>query len=361
MKWNWQLPDWTDFTYDKTRLALYEPLFYEFVGRIQGATQYLHNTDKQALQIDIFGAEAIENSAIEGEILDRDSVRSSLCQQFGFYANKHKIPDREYGISLIMHDLYNHYQDDLTHDILHTWQRVLCQHNTRILSGAYRIHTEPMQIVSGSYHNRQVHFEAPPSAQVKTEMDKFLNWFNDYDTIISPVVYAGISHLYFETIHPFEDGNGRIGRALVEKALARHMGKPSFIMLSYTINQDKKTYYNMLHRASTTNNVTHWLVYFYKIIHQAQQNTIRHIEFIINKTKFFDKHTIHLNLRQQKALSRMFEAGIDGFKGGLSTANYIKITKTTRPTATRDLSDLVKKQALIKTGKGKYTRYWLRF
>ncbi len=361
MQWNWQLPDWTDFSYDVTKLAHYDPLFYQYMGSIWSGTQYLHDTDKHALHIDIFGAEAVENSAIEGEILDRDSVRSSLCQQFGLYADTRKISDREYGISLIMCDLYTYYQDDLSHDILYKWQKLLCQHNVRIVSGAYRTHAAPMQIVSGSYYNRKVHFEAPPSAQVMGEMDSFIRWFNNYDDRVSPIIYAGIAHLYFETIHPFEDGNGRIGRALVEKALARHMGKPSFIMLSYTLNQDKKTYYNMLHTASTTNDVTDWLVYFYKTILQAQQNTMKHIEFIIHKTRFFDTHRHHLNLRQRKALARMFDAGIDGFKGGLSAGNYISITKTTRPTATRDLSDLVQKHALTKTGTGKYTRYRLRF
>ncbi len=166
---------------------------------------------------------------------------------------------------------------------------------------------------------------------------------------------AGIAHLYFESVHPFEDGNGRIGRALAEKALAQNLAQPSLIALAYTIARAQKAYYTALERNNKDNQVTDWLVYFSETVIVAQRNTIKRVEFYVEKTKLYDRLRGQLNPRQEKAVARMFREGFDGFKGGLSAENYISITQASRATATRDLQDFVANGALTRTGELRHT------
>lgn len=170
---------------------------------------------------------------------------------------------------------------------------------------------------------------------------------------------AGIAHLYFVSIHPFEDGNGRIGRAIAEKAVFQGLGQSTLIALSHSINSKRKTYYEMLERSNKRNEITDWLIYFAGTVLEAQARAQRLLDFLIAKSRFFDRHRGQLNNRQEKAVARMFSEGPEGFKGGLSTENYLRITGTSRATATRDLQDLVEKQALVRTGMLKSTRYHL--
>jgi Fic family protein len=170
---------------------------------------------------------------------------------------------------------------------------------------------------------------------------------------------AGIAHLYFVSIHPFEDGNGRIGRALAEKSLAQNLGQPSLIALAYTIERARNAYYEALHRNSRDTEITEWLVYFAETILEAQRNTMRCVDFYIAKARLCERLRGQLNVRQEKVIARMFREGIDGFKGGLSAENYITITRTSRATATRDLQELVALGALRRTGELRHTRYHL--
>jgi Fic family protein len=208
-----------------------------------------------------------------------------------------------------------------------------------------------------------VHFQAPPSDRIPDEMKQFITWFND--TVpggkgpLPALTRAGIGHLYFESIHPFEDGNGRIGRALAEKSLSQSLGQPSLIALAYTIERKRKDYYAALERNNKDNEVTDWLTYFAETILEAQTNTLKRVDFYIAKAKFYERLREQLNGRQEKVIARMFREGIDGFKGGLSAENYIRITQASRATATRDLQDLVVKGALTKTGQLRHTRYHL--
>jgi Fic family protein len=221
-----------------------------------------------------------------------------------------------------------------------------------------------MQVVSGPLHAPKVHFEAPPSSRMDAEMSAFVTWFNSTapnGTSPRPALTrAGIAHLYFESIHPFEDGNGRIGRALAEKALAQCLGQPTLIALADTIGRHKKTYYDVLEQANRGNEITDWLVYFAGVLLEAQRQTQCRIEFLIEKTKLYDRLRGELNPRQERVLTRLFREGPDGFKGGLSAENYISITQTSSATATRDLQDLVSKGALIRTGERRHTRYYLK-
>jgi Fic family protein len=229
--------------------------------------------------------------------------------------------------------------------------------------GKYRTHREAMQVVSGRYDKPKVHFEAPPSVYVPKEMEKFIEWFNksapNGSDQLPPLVRAGIAHIYFVSIHPFEDGNGRIGRGIVEKSLSQNIGHPTLIALSSSINDKRRDYYQELATQSTGNDITKWLIYFGKTIIDAQNQTIKQIDFIITKAKFFDTHKEDLNPRQLKVINRILEEGSKGFDGGFSAKNYRTITKSPAATATRDLQDLVRKGIFSKTGQLKSTRYTL--
>lgn len=171
--------------------------------------------------------------------------------------------------------------------------------------------------------------------------------------------YKNIAHLYFESIHPFEDGNGRIGRLLVAQSLAQSLGRPVMIGLSHVVHRYRKDYYAMLEKSNRSNQIDAWLTYFAQTILDAQSFTTSLITFTISKPHFYDRYRDRLNPRQEKAIARIFREGIDGFKGGLSAENYITITGASRATTTRDLNDLVTKGALTKSGAGKGTRYAL--
>ncbi|MBL7684744.1 MAG: Fic family protein, partial [Deltaproteobacteria bacterium] len=274
------------------------------------------------------------------------------------------IPAEE-GIADMMVHLYRHFARPLSQETLFTWHRFLTRGRKDLKKmGAYRTHLEPMQIVSGAIYQPKIHFEAPPSHQMHQEMKGFIRWFNDTSpkgkTPLSPLIRAGIAHLYFVSIHPFEDGNGRIARALVEKALSQALGQPTLIALSQIIQDQKKDYYKRLELNNKGLEITDWLQFFFKIILKGQRFTQNELEFLIEKTKFYEKFREQLNERQLKVIQRIFEEGSKGFQGGLSAENYIRITKTSRATATRDLQNLLDQGVLFKTGELRHTRYYLR-
>lgn len=364
MAWNWQHPRWPDFDYQQAELEVFEREFLTTSGMLIGAYKHIHDDDKNTLIIDIISEEAIQTSEIEGEHLNRDSVQSSLKRHFGLTTEARRIPPAEQGISEMMIDVYETFADALTHDTIYRWHSMLTKGRRDLIDiGRYRTFSEPMQVVSGPLHRPLVHFEAPPSEQVMQEMDGFMRWFQDTapdgSNPLPALTRAGIAHLYFVCIHPLEDGNGRIGRAIAEKALAQSFGQPTLIALSHTIQKHKKDYYGALEHNNKGIEITDWLVYFSKTILHAQLRTQSLIDFVIEKTKLYDKARGLLNERQEKLLARMFREGPDGFTGGLSVKNYLSITGASRATATRDLHDLVEKNILTRTGELKSTRYQL--
>lgn len=364
MIWNWQQADWPEFTYHAAKI---EPLEKEFLlhsGEFIGAYRHVRADERDMLRIELISDEALKTSEIEGEMLDRDSLQSSLRNQFGLGTDNQHIPPQERGISEMMVDLYRGFAEPLAHETLFAWhRRVMAGERRTETVGAYRTHSDPMQVVSGGIGQPKIHFEAPPSMQVPAEMERYVAWFNktapDGDAPLSPLIRSGMAHIFFESIHPFEDGNGRIGRALSEKALAQNIGQPSLISLAYTIERNRKRYYDMLEASNKGTEITDWLVYFAQTVLAAQQTTMRRVEFYIAKARLYERVSHQLNERQAKALARMFREGINGFKGGLSAENYISITKASRATATRDLHELVEIGALTRTGERRYTRYRL--
>ena len=364
MAWNWQITGWPEFRYDEAALAPLEQRFLLSSGEVLGAFHHVCPTERDQLRIDLLSDEAIKTSAIAGEMLDRLSVQSSLRWHLGLEPDSYPNKPREQGVAEMMVDVYATYAAALGHDTLFWWHEMLLSFDKRLETiGSYRQHEDAMQIVSGHMGSPVVYFEAPPSEQVSAEVDRYIAWFNRTGpggtAPLQALTRAGLSLLYFESIHPFEDGNGRLGRALAEKSLAQNIGQPSLIALAFTIERKQKDYYDQLERHQKTLDVTPWLIWFAEAVLEAQQITLNRVSFFIAKAHFYDRHRSQLNDRQAKVIARMFREGPDGFKGGLSAEKYISITGTSRATATRDLQDLVEICALSRTGERRHTRYWL--
>jgi len=364
MTWNWQNPNWPNFKWDRSQLSAAEEQFLLGAGVVIGTVKHLGEDEHNQLFVEVMSGEALTTSEIEGEILNRDSVQSSIQRQLGLAADKRRITPAEQGIAEMMVDLYSSFSQPVSSEVLFTWHRMLTSGRKDLNDiGRFRTSREPMQIVSGPIGDPRVRFEAPPSKQVPAEMKRFIAWFNrtapQGAEPLPAITRAGIAHLYFESIHPFEDGNGRIGRAIAEKAIAQSFGQPLLVALATTILAHQKGYYEALEKANRQMNVTTWLTWFADIALEAQRRTIARVEFLIAKTKLLDRLRGHINERQQKALLRMFREGSEGFKGGLSAGNYSTITGASPATTTRDLADLTEKSALVRTGERKHARYAL--
>lgn len=359
MLWNWELSDWPQFNYDSARVSLAERQFLLNAGSASAYLKTIDEKDYKRFIVEILSLEGMESSRIEGEILDRESLQSSIQRHFGVKVERRRDGDKEARMSAVLCDFYESFARPLTHEMLWSWHSMLFKGLMGVTDcGTYRTHAEPMQIVSNRSDVSKVFFEAPPSKRVQKEMEAFIRWFNSAQEG-SVLGRAAIAHLYFESIHPFEDGNGRIGRVLVEKILSQSMGRPMLIAISKMLEKRKKKYYAELEKCNRKLDAQDWVEFFASVILQAQEEAMGLLYFLIEKSKMMKDLSGKINVRQEKVLLRMFAEGPGGFKGGLSAENYIAITKTTRATATRDLADLVAKGALVKTGELRHTRYRL--
>jgi len=366
MKWNWQQENWPHFAYDPASLQALEDKFVIESAKLIGASNIVTDVQHQRFTIDLMSEEALKSSRIEGELLNRNSVASSLLRQFGFVPNDkmNHANDRERGVAAVMLDNYRSYGEPLTHERLFEWHPCIVTRSLLVRDiGIYRTSSEPMRVVSGYEGREIVHYEAPPSNRIAAEMDAYIEWFNDTapdgSKPLPALTRAAIAHIYFEAIHPFDDGNGRIGRALSEKALAQSIGKPGLFALSHGIEKSRGEYYRQLETNQKTLSIDSWLSYFASIVLHATAHSQKLVRFIVEKTRLFDRVRDQINARQEKALLRMFDEGMDGFEGGLSAKNYMSMTGAPIATTTRDLQSLVKLGALVKTGRLKGTRYWL--
>jgi Fic family protein len=270
----------------------------------------------------------------------------------------------EHGIAEMMVDLHRSFSEPLSRETLFRWHEMIVSGRRDLKDvGRFRTGKEPMQVVFGRIDAPRVHFEAPPASRVTSEMKQFLEWFarthKDGQQPLSALTRGAVAHLYFESIHPFEDGNGRIGRAIAEKSLAESLGQPTLITLAATILLRRKAYYEALEAANKHNEITNWVAWFAGIAIEAQRRTITLVEFLIDKTKLLDRLKGELNQRQTKVLLRMFREGPEGFKGGLNAGKYTTIAGSSPATTTRDLSDLVSKGALTREGELRHARYQL--
>lgn len=356
--YNWQQDDWRDFQYNLSKFQDFDKKFIEKAGQSVGYMNGLPQEKQNDSIITILVKEAIKTSAIEGEFISRVDVISSIKKNLGFPTPSILIKDkRSEGIAELLVKSRETFDENLTKEMLFEWHKLLMKGNYEVEVGNWRTHKEPMQVVSGAYGKEKIHFEAPPSENVEFEMNAFIEWFNDSKKrISSPIIRASIAHLYFESIHPFEDGNGRVGRIIAEKALAQSLGRPILMSLSTAIEANKNHYYDSLQKAQKSNKIDAWIEYFGNTIIEAQQNFIEEIAFYIRKTRFFDEKRNLLNERQTKVIRRMLDEG-EEFEGGLNARKYQAITKTSKATATRDLQDLVEKKIIISKGAGRSTNY----
>lgn len=367
MLWNWQKPDWPDFTWKQARLAAAEERFRSGGGVFLGTIRHIEGEKRRLLLVEAMSTESATTSAIEGEVLDRASVQSSIQRQLGLKADPKRIRPSEEGVAEMMVDLYRTATKPLSDEMLFGWHRKLMKGRGLRDLGRYRTGGDPMQVISGAIGKPRIHFEAPAARRVPAEMKRFVAWFNRTapggPKNLTPLARAGAAHLYFESIHPFEDGNGRIGRAIAEKALAQGasetLGEPILLSLSATILAHRGDYYRALERANKSNEITAWLAWFAGIALEAQQRSIASVDFLIEKTRLLDSLRGELNPRQHKALMRMLREGSEGFKGGLSAGNYATITGASPATTTRDLADLTTKGAFVRTGELRHARYHL--
>jgi Fic family protein len=356
--YNWQKKEWPNFAYNLHGLENELILFSEKTGHISGVFKALPEPTQVEAIIDTLVAEAVKTSEIEGEYVSRRDVLSSIRKNLGIVTAPEFNSDRmAVGVGELMIDVRKSFAEALSAEKLFEWHRMLLPGSKTINVGTWRSHHEPMQVVSGSIGKEKIHFEAPPSHRVPEEMQQFLDWFNETAPggkkhIRHAPVRAAIAHLYFETIHPFEDGNGRIGRALAEKALSQGIGRPVLISLSRTIEANRKAYYDALQKGQTSNEITNWLHYFVKTIVLAQAESERQIEFTLKKVKYFDLFKTQFSERQLKVIKRMLEEGPQGFEGGINASKYGSITRVSKATATRDLQQLLQMGAITYFGEG---------
>lgn len=362
MTYNWQQKDWHEFRYDLSGVEDDLLAFAERTGRATGLFEGL-TTDAQAeAAIEMMVAEAVKTSAIEGELLSRRDVMSSIRKNLGMDGGAPAGDRRAEGAAALMVDVRNSFEAPLSEAKLFEWHRMIMAGSRRIAAGQWREHGEPMQVISGPAGKEKVHFEAPSSSKVPGEMKRFIEWFNETGPggkkeIKKAVVRSAVGHLYFESIHPFEDGNGRIGRALSEKALSQGVGRPVLLSLSRAIEADRNGYYAALQEGQKSNEITPWVTWFVNVALAAQIQAEEQIDFTLKKTRLFDRFGGQLNERQLQILRRVLQEGPEGFKGGMSAKKYMSITGTSKPTATRDLQDLADKGVFVPFGSGRSTAY----
>ncbi len=350
MKYIWQNKRWPHFEYDITGIQDILYCYAITTGSLTASMSHLPNHLKIDATIDLLVSEAMKTSEIEGENLDQEDVRSSLRNQLGLTNNTLLIKDpRAIGIAQLMIAVRKNYDRLLTKEELFSWHAMVLP---KPLSGGmevghWRTGNDPMQIVSGTIGRETIHYEAPPSSRLDNEMEQFIAWFNATDPHKSNLnmpgpVRAAIAHLYFECIHPFVDGNGRVGRALAEKALSQELQRPVLFSLSTTIQKYKKEYYQQLSIASKDDmNITGWVEYFVKTIYSALLDSQEQIVMVVQKAQFWNHYASKLNDRQSKVVARMFKEGTAGFKGGINAHKYMAIAHCSKATATRDLAELV--------------------
>ncbi len=356
--YNWQHKNWPEFTFDSSSIDNALMKFMLKAGELKGIISALPEDISTETIIQIMVSEAIKTSEIEGEIINRIDVMSSIRKNLGLPISKEPKDKNAIGLSQLIIDVRNTYRQPLTEGKILEWHKLLMGNNHRINAGQWRKGTEPMQVISGSASNPKVHFEAPPSKNISKEMKRFIEWYNKSE-ISSPIIKAAVAHLYFESIHPFEDGNGRIGRAIAEKALSQGFDHSIMFSISKSIEENRSAYYIALQNAQQKLDLTKWIQWFASIIIFAQDDAEKTIQFTVKKVKFFDKYDKNFNERQRKVINRILEEGFNGFKGGMNVKKYISITGTSKATATRDLQELTEMKVFLMNGAGRASSYQL--
>lgn len=370
MKWIWQHPKWPDFTWTTDELLPFLSKARLEQGKLLGRTKELGFELIQEAGADILIEEVVKTSEIEGDYLSRDLVRSSVAKHLGFPTLGLPQASRSIdGLVDVLIDATKKYDQPLTAERLKSWQAALFPTGysglLRIQVGEWRNGEDPMQVVSGALGKEILHYEAVPSSCVENEMYQFLTWWRTSLDKIDGLLRAGLAHFYFVTVHPFEDGNGRIARALTDMALAQDEKiSTRFYSLSSQIMKEKKDYYDILERCQRGDmNITAWLVWFLTSYTRSLEGSSKLIAKVLAKAcfwKYFSQTS--LSDRQRKVVNILLNAGKDEFEGGLTTRKYSSIAKVSRATAFREIANLVEKKVILQNpSKGRSTSYDLNW
>lgn len=354
--WIWEHKEWPQFTFDADKLLADLVTASQFIGELEAISRSISKHERLAALERVLADDAIETAAIEGEILRRSSVRSSIRKRIGLPVEQEDWDDRADGLIAMLLDARDRKPSPLTEERLLSWHASLFPTGysglKKIRVGKYR-GDEEMQIVSGPVGKETVHYVAPPKKRLASEMNVFLQWANSNDDH-SPLLKAGIAHVWFIMIHPFDDGNGRIGRAITDYIMS--INYPSLmqvISFSKHFSLDRKGYYEVLEEAGKQNlNITAWLRWFLQTTIVSMQEARWIVDRVTMKAKFWQLHKdTPLNARQIKIINRLLDAG-EKFEGGMTNRKFAGMTKCSKVTASRDLADLVKKEILRKTSSG---------
>jgi Fic family protein len=359
-----QLPNWPTFTWNQETLT---PLLMRLrlqQGKLLGKMEALGFELRAEANLETLTQDVIKSSEIEGEVLDEQQVRSSIARRLGIEIVGLVNSDRHVdGVVEMMLDATQNYKTELTKDQLFGWHAALFPTGysgmVKIEVGGWRNNAadDPMQVVSGAMGKLKVHYEAPAAEILEKQMELFLTWFNKPG--LDRLLKAAIAHLWFVTLHPFEDGNGRMARAIADMQLAKADETAfRFYSMSAQIRKERSDYYFILEQTQKGSlDITIWLQWFLGCLERAYESTETTLKSVLNKAEFWKKNaTIILNKRQHIIINKL----LDGFEGKLNTTKYAKITKCSRDTALRDVTDLMEKKILIKEeGQGKNTTYSL--
>ena len=372
-KFIWQHAEWPSLTFDAGVASLHLAGAAREQGIVEGKASAVGVGASAEFLTDVLTDEVVATAAIEGEQLAPASVRSSIARRLGLGNSSSKTRDVD-GLVDVIQDASEGYLAPLDDDRLWRWHSALFPGGTsgirRIAVGRYRDHAEAMQIVSGQLGREVIHYEAPPSGSVPGEMSAFLSWFAGSAPSreaagagsLDGIARAAIAHLWFESIHPFEDGNGRLGRAIVDQAIAQYLGAPTrLVSLSAQFLRNRKGYYDALNEAQRGEvDVTAWVCWFADQFALACRYTSTIIDKAIEKSQFWARHSsAAVNERQRKVVQRLLDDGDGGFLGGLNAEKYGKMTGASKATATRDLGALFDAGMLWTAGQGRATRYYL--
>ena len=372
-QWIWQQPDWPDFNWQAERLT---PLLRECVqaqGQLMGMAGSVSNALGAQAELDALLQNIVTSSAIEGEQLNVGSVRSSLARRLGVaLIDGDNVSQRSEGLAQLMLDATRRFAEPLSSERLLEWHRWLFpDQDTELTSRSLRVGAlrgdEPMQVVSGRIDRPTVHFEAPPREGLEDQLEQFLQWFeaSKHQTALDPMLRAGIAHFWFVTLHPFDDGNGRLTRTITDLALAQGEAQAiRFYAMSASILDDRSGYYRVLESSQKASlDITEWLTWFLQTLLRSLQQAITRIESVLGKTRFWQAHRESgLSVEQVKVLNRLLDGGERGFEHGISAGQYQTVAKVSKATATRHLAELLEKECLQRLpGGGRSTRYQIRY
>jgi Fic family protein len=360
----WKSATWPKLRFDLSSLAVPLGRARDMAGRLRGKAEAIGANELISVEREVWVGSAMATAAIEGEILNLDAVRSSVNRRLGVASTSDPpVPRNVEALLDVMNDAAVHWQDALTEERLIAWQALICEPSRLLNVETGRFRSDSVEVIGGPEGRKTVHYQGPPANSVLSEVRIFLDWFNNAKDSagVDGLLRAGLSHVWFESIHPFADGNGRVGRAILDMAISQDTKSASRLHgLSIRVSDKKTEYYDALNRAQRgSGDVTEWLVWFTQTYADSCVASLQVLDEALVRTRFWSTHKeVPLNVRQRKLLTRMLGAGPGKFEGGMTPRKYMVLTKANnRLTANRDLNDLVEKRLLARAGAGRSTFY----